>query len=62
MNKWRTVRYERWAKCAICGMRVDYDAYAGGRPPKYCDTCRVEVKREQARERVAAMRRRRGAA
>lgn len=60
VSKWRTVRYQRWAKCAVCGVRVDYDAYVGGRPPKYCDACRAEVKREQARERVAAMRRRRG--
>lgn len=58
MNKWRVVRYERWVKCATCGLRVDYSAEYGGRAPKYCDMCREEVKREQARKRVASMRRR----
>jgi hypothetical protein len=58
-RKW--VRYDRYVKCASCGMRVDYNAEQGGRPPKYCDACREEVKREQAHARVIAMRRRKGA-
>jgi hypothetical protein len=62
MSSRQWVRYDRWVKCKACGQRVDYNAELGGRPPKYCETCREEVKREQAHARVRAMRRRRGRA
>jgi hypothetical protein len=45
--------------CKTCGTRLDYDPILGGRPPEYCDVCRAERKREQARARMAALRARR---
>jgi hypothetical protein len=51
---------ERRIKCAACGERATVIRGERGPLGRYCDTCREERKREQARLRMAAMRRRRG--
>ena len=53
---------ERRIKCASCGERETVIRGERGPVTAYCDACRVERKREQARQRVAAMRVRRGGA
>ncbi len=45
--------------CASCGERDTVIRGERGPVSKYCDVCREEVKREQARLRVQAMRDRR---
>ena len=53
---------ERRIKCAACGERETVIRGERGPVTAYCDLCREERKREQARQRVAAMRARRGGA
>jgi len=50
---------ERRIKCARCGERETVMRGERGPVSIYCDLCREEVKREQARERMQAMRERR---
>jgi len=50
---------ERRIKCASCGERDTVIRGERGPVTAYCDACREERKREQARARVAAMRARR---
>ncbi len=50
---------EQRIKCRACGERFTYYRLGAGGSPRYCPTCSEERKREQARERVAAMRQRR---
>lgn len=47
---------ERRIKCAACGQRDTVVRGERGPVTAYCDFCREERKREQARRRVAAMR------
>lgn len=47
---------ERRIKCASCGERDTVIRGERGPVTAYCDACREERKREQARVRVAAMR------
>jgi hypothetical protein len=49
-------RKERRIKCAACGQRDTVVRGERGPVTAYCDFCREERKREQARQRVAAMR------
>ena len=49
-------RKERRIKCAACGQRDTVVRGERGPVTAYCDFCREERKREQARPRVAAMR------
>ena len=51
---------ERRIRCRDCGERVTVLRGERGPVSAYCDSCRVERKREQARARMAAMRGRRG--
>ncbi len=53
---------ERRIKCAACGERETVIRGERGPVSRYCDVCREERKREQARLRVQAMRTRRGLA
>ena len=53
---------ERRIKCAACGERETVIRGDRGPVSRYCDVCREERKREQARLRVQAMRTRRGLA
>jgi len=53
---------ERRIKCAACGERETVMRGERGPVTAYCDLCREERAREQARQRVAAMRARRGGA
>jgi len=53
---------ERRIKCAACGERETVIQGERGPVSRYCDVCREERKREQARLRVQAMRTRRGLA
>lgn len=46
-------------KCARCGERETVTRGERGPVTIYCDLCREEVKREQARDRMQAMRQRR---
>ncbi len=46
-------------KCACCGARETVTRGERGPVTLYCDLCRDEVKREQARARMQAMRQRR---
>ncbi len=50
---------ERRITCASCGERDTVIQGERGPVTAYCDACREERKREQARARVAAMRARR---
>ena len=50
---------ERRITCASCGERETVIRGERGPITAYCDLCREERKREQARQRVAAMRARR---
>ncbi len=50
---------ERRIKCAACGERETVIRGERGPVTAYFDVCREERKREQARQRVAAMRVRR---
>jgi predicted nucleic acid-binding Zn ribbon protein len=43
-------------KCRQCGDRFTVYRYGRERTPTYCDTCREERNREQARVRMARMR------
>ncbi len=47
---------ERRIKCAACGQRDTVVRGERGPVTAYCDFCREERQREQARQRVAAMR------
>lgn len=47
---------ERRIKCAACGQRETVIRGERGPVTAYCDLCREERAREQARQRVAAMR------
>lgn len=47
---------ERRIRCAACGQRATVIRGERGPLPKYCDTCREAVKREQARLRMERMR------
>jgi len=47
---------ERRIKCAACGQRDTVVRGERGPVTAYCDFCREERKREQARQRVATMR------
>jgi hypothetical protein len=53
---------ERRIKCAACGERETVIRGERGPVSRYCDACRLERQREQARLRVQAMRSRRGLA
>ncbi len=46
-------------KCAACGERETVSRGERGPVTAYCDVCREERKREQARARMQAMRQRR---
>jgi len=50
---------ERRIKCAACGVRETVIRGERGPLTAYCDTCREERKRVQARLRMAALRERR---
>jgi hypothetical protein len=50
---------ERRIKCAACGERDTVIRGERGPVTAYCDLCREERKREQARERMRALRERR---
>ncbi len=50
---------EKRIKCARCGERETVTRGERGFVTQYCDFCREEVKREQARARMQAMRQRR---
>ena len=50
---------ERRIKCAACGERDTVLRGERGPVSAYCDVCRAERKREQARQRMAALRVRR---
>jgi len=50
---------ERRIKCAACGERDTVLRGERGPVSAYCDVCRAERKREQARQRMAALRARR---
>lgn len=47
---------EKRIKCQRCGERETVIRGERGPVSRYCDACRAEVKREQARERMQAMR------
>jgi len=47
---------ERRIKCLVCGERETVMRGERGPVTAYCDICREERKREQARQRVATMR------
>jgi len=47
---------DRRIKCARCGERETITRGERGFITKYCDLCREEVKREQARDRMQKMR------
>lgn len=47
---------EQRIKCKECGERFTYYRLGAGRPPLYCPTCSEERKRDQARERMVALR------
>jgi len=47
---------ERRIKCAACGERETVIRGERGPLTAYCDVCREERKREQARQRMAALR------
>ncbi len=49
-------RKERRIKCAACGERETVIRGERGPLTAYCDVCREERKRDQARQRMAAMR------
>ena len=50
---------DRRIKCAACGERDTVIRGERGPVTAYCDLCREERKREQARERMRALRERR---
>jgi len=50
---------EKRIKCARCGERETVTRGERGFVTQYCDLCREEVKREQARARMQALRQRR---
>ena len=50
---------ERRIKCAACGERDTVTRGERGPVTAYCDLCREERKREQARARMQALRERR---
>lgn len=47
---------EKRITCKACGERATVIRGERGPVSPYCDTCREQIKRDQARERVAAMR------
>lgn len=53
---------EKRIKCASCGQRETVIRGERGPVSKYCDVCRAEIKRDQARARVQAMRARKALA
>ena len=50
---------ERRVRCKDCGARFTVIRFERERTPAYCDLCREERKRAQARERMRALRERR---
>ena len=52
---------ERRVHCKGCGERFTVVRFERERTPAYCDLCREERKRDQARERMRAWRERRRA-
>lgn len=50
---------ERHIRCKDCGERFTIVRFERERVPAYCDLCREERKRAQARERMQALRARR---
>lgn len=50
---------ERRVRCKECGERFTIIRFERERTPAYCDLCREERKRDQARARMQAMRTRR---
>jgi formylmethanofuran dehydrogenase subunit E len=50
---------ERKVRCKSCGERFTVIRFERERTPAYCDLCREERQREQARARMQAMRARR---
>ncbi len=50
---------ERRVRCKECGDRFTVTRFERERTPAYCDLCREERKRVQARERMRALRERR---
>jgi len=46
-------------RCRACGARFTVIRFERERTPTYCDSCREERKREQARARMQALRARR---
>ncbi len=50
---------ERRVRCKECGERFTVIRFERERTPAYCDLCREERKRDQARARMQAMRARR---
>ncbi len=50
---------ERRVRCKECGERFTVIRFERERTPAYCDLCREERKRAQARARMQAMRARR---
>ncbi|HYY81159.1 MAG TPA: hypothetical protein VFD04_18555 [Actinomycetes bacterium] len=53
---------ERRVRCTGCGERFTVVRFDRERTSAYCDLCQAERKREQARERMRALRARRRAA
>jgi predicted nucleic acid-binding Zn ribbon protein len=53
---------ERRMRCKGCGGRFTVVRFDRERTSAYCDLCQAERKREQARERMRALRARRRAA
>ena len=53
---------ERRVRCKGCGERFTVVRFDRERTPAYCDFCREERKRDQARERMRAWRARQRAA
>ena len=51
---------EKRIKCKACGEKVSVWRGERGPAQEYCDVCREQVKREQTRLRVQALRQRRG--
>lgn len=50
---------ERRVRCKECGARFTVIRFERERASAYCDLCREERQREQARERMRALRARR---
>ncbi len=51
---------ERRVRCKECGERFTVVRFERERTPPYCDLCQEERRRTQTRERMRALRERRG--